>query len=179
MVVATVLFGKDAIKKYWREALVVGILVATVTFFTPVGARFLSSWSSEDGSRIERIRLLVEAVENIKERPLLGVGVGNYPLLVNPNALERDPIYAHNLYLDIAVEQGLVGLGLFLLFIGSFLIYGYQEWRRVGGPYQAASFVGVSYFLLHGLFEAPLYSYHVMMIVFFLLSYLAREKSYD
>src|SRR6185369_14986442 len=57
-----------------------------LTAWSPIGARFGSTFSTEDGSNKERIRLWEEALGHISERPFLGVGLGNYPLLVKPSA---------------------------------------------------------------------------------------------
>jgi O-antigen ligase len=164
-------------RQYGSYCLIGMLVLSGVVFATPVGPRILSSTSSEDGSRTERLRLLQEAIEHSLERPLLGVGVGNYPLLVKPDAREREPIYVHNLYLDIVVETGFVGLLLFLSFVGSSLWRGFREWQRNQDPFILACCMGTVYFLLHGLFEAPLFSFHVMFALFLLLAYQAVPPS--
>src|SRR3990167_10540327 len=92
------------------------IIVLIGIFMSPIGARLFSSFSQDDNSNVERLRLWQEASVFISERPWLGTGLGNYPLLVKPSALYREPIYAHNLFLDIALETGLIGLFLFVSF---------------------------------------------------------------
>lgn len=61
------------------------------------------------------------------DHPLLGVGVGNYPvnyqeysreLGLDPRREDREP---HNLYLEIASETGLVGVGAFGVLVASAL----------------------------------------------------------
>jgi O-antigen ligase len=66
----------------------------------------------------------------VEDKPVLGVGSGNFNvssihyLLVSPGAIERDefivdhPKVAHNTYLQILAELGIVGLSLFLVIIG-------------------------------------------------------------
>jgi O-antigen ligase len=66
----------------------------------------------------------------VEDKPVIGVGSGNFPissihyLLVKPGAIERDefildhPKVAHNSYLQILAELGIVGLALFLSIIG-------------------------------------------------------------
>lgn len=140
---------------------------------TPVADRFISSFSVSDSSVSERARLWSEAVENIKEAPLLGVGLGNYPLKVKPEALNREPIYVHNMYLDLAVELGVMGFGLFLLFILSCLSFSravfYQHRYR-------ALYFALLIFLTHSLFEYPLFSIHILILFLTLLALLYAEK---
>lgn len=175
--IGIVLFEKGVLRRYYKYILLGVFVFGSITTLTPIGARFLSSWSGADGSRIERMRLLSEAVGHVSERPFLGVGLGNYPILVKPTALPREPIYVHNLYLDIAVEQGLIGLLLFSFFIGGVLWSGFCVWLKKKDLRTLACFLGVVYFLLHGLFEAPLFSYHVISVLFLLSAYQVNTKA--
>lgn len=148
----------------------IGGFVLIGMVYSPLGARFTSIFSQEDGSNVERLRLWQEAVVHIGERPLLGVGIGNYPLLVKPGVAYREPIYAHNLYLDLALETGLLGLFLFLGFLGvvvfslirSFLLSGTLEPLLVLGS--LVVFIG------HSFFETPLFSVHVLPALLLILS---------
>jgi O-antigen ligase len=66
----------------------------------------------------------------VEDKPVLGVGSGNFNvsskhyLLIKPGAIERDefiidtPKVAHNSYLQVLAELGVVGLTLFLSIIG-------------------------------------------------------------
>lgn len=55
----------------------------------------------------------------VRERPLLGWGVGmiplNYPRFADPHAPNELPFHAHNLFIQAAVEGGLGGLALWTL----------------------------------------------------------------
>lgn len=154
--------------------LVIGL--AGILAVSPAAPRLMSSFSEEDGSVQERSRLWQEAITNIQERPLLGVGLGNYPLLVKPSADPREPIYVHNLYLDIAGEVGLIGLALFLLFIASC----FPRISFAGAEllsYQNALFLSLSIFLIHSLFEYPLFSVHILPLLLIILALLYVEKT--
>jgi O-antigen ligase len=65
----------------------------------------------------------------VEDEPIHGIGSGNFPIssihyLLEPGVLERDefiidtPKVAHNTYLQILAELGIVGLALFLTIIG-------------------------------------------------------------
>jgi O-antigen ligase len=137
---------------------------------TPFGQRLFSSFSSIDTSNMERLRLWGEAVAHISERPLLGVGLGNYPLLLKPSATYREPIYAHNLYLDISLELGLIGLTFFLGIIGSAFIAARRFWHKNGDFLALTLMISLSIFSAHSLFDTALYSVHVLPTLIFLLA---------
>lgn len=149
----------------------VGVMVLVFLFsFSPLGTRLLSSFSKGDGSNIERLRLWGEASVHVVERPLLGVGLGNYPLLVKPAATYREPIYAHNLYLDIALELGLVGLVSFLALIGIALGRAWKSWQQHRQYCSVSVVVSLVVFLGHSFFETPLFSVHALPALLLLLA---------
>ena len=77
-----------------------------------------------------RLSLVYEFLAMIEERPLLGWGTGlNYSVEVG----------AHNMFLARWVENGLAGLGAYLLLIG--MLY------RIGRKFQSAECVAVAVFL--------------------------------
>lgn len=65
------------------------------------------------------------AVEMIKEHPLFGVGLSNFSLLFNEYsresglALVATERAAHNLYLEVLAETGIVGIAVFLFILSS------------------------------------------------------------
>lgn len=149
----------------------VGAVVLVLLFsLSPLGTRLSSSFSKGDGSNIERLRLWQEAGTHVEERPLLGVGLGNYPLLVKLTATYREPIYAHNLYLDIALELGLVGLALFLMLIGMAIRRAWRSWRQHHQHLALSVVVSLVVFLTHSFFETPIFSVHVLPVLLLLLA---------
>ena len=152
------------------------LTVVTGIFFmamliSPIGTRFVSSFIAGDGSRSERLELAYQAVEAIKERPFLGVGIGNYPLWVKPEAEAREPIYAHNMYLDIATELGLLGLILFLIALFGALWASFRKWYSTDDASYLAAHIALVYFFGHGFFEAPIFSIHVLPVFLLLVAF--------
>jgi putative inorganic carbon (HCO3(-)) transporter len=80
---------------------------------------------------VERMAHWQAAWEMWLARPVLGVGIGNYAVTYPAYALPRwdDPLgHAHNYFLNIAAETGLVGLGAYvLLWLAAF----WQGWRAI------------------------------------------------
>jgi O-antigen ligase len=94
----------------------------------------VSAAYEKETSMGSRIIAWKNAIELIKEHPLLGVGTGGYePAFVDhvkdqkgqENFLHHDP---HNQFLKILAELGLIG---FLIFIGLALIYVFRFFQVV------------------------------------------------
>ncbi|OGI24749.1 MAG: hypothetical protein A3E38_00655 [Candidatus Moranbacteria bacterium RIFCSPHIGHO2_12_FULL_54_9] len=157
-------------KKHLLHIGAAGLIAAIVIFTSPVGTRLLSSFSQSDGSNVERLRLWQEGAASVAARPWLGTGLGNYPLLVKPSAEYREPIYAHNLFLDIALETGLVGLFFFAgwLFLGIWSAW--KRWQREGDLVALALFSALILFSVHAFFETPLFSVHILPILLLIIA---------
>lgn len=85
---------------------------------------------------IERLAHWQAAVEMIRAHPWLGVGFGNYAAAYPAYALIRWPNplgHAHNIYLNMAAETGLVGLLLYLALWIMIGIHTWWAWRRNTG----------------------------------------------
>ena len=172
----------SGVLRQWNMRKVIVSLCLAVLFsvgigVTPFGERLVSSFSQEDGSNRERLRLWQEATQYIGERPLVGTGLGNYPLLVKPSASYREPIYAHNLFLDIALELGLVGLGLFLALVGR-AVKGAWDARHRAESLGGIIVLSLMVFLGHAVFETPLFSVHILPVLLLFLA-LGVSCQYD
>lgn len=164
--------GRDVMKRILMIAVIASGLLCCFAIDTPVRDRFLSTFSLEEGSNEGRLALFREAVAHIAMRPW-GYGLANYPLSVKPTAEYREPIYAHNLYLDIATESGIIASGAFLFALFAAFSSMYRLRRD---PIFVAGAVSLSVFFGHTLFETPLYSVHVLPILLLLL---ALPSGYD
>ncbi|QQR78527.1 MAG: O-antigen ligase family protein [Candidatus Moraniibacteriota bacterium] len=129
----------------------------------PVLSRFGSSFTLADASSTERIVLWQEALGYILDRPLLGTGLGNYIVVARPMLDTHAPFYAHNLYLDIALEIGILGLMLFL----AIYLYALRQafCARHSDPLAPALVALFVLYLTHSLFETALYSVHVTLVL--------------
>jgi O-antigen ligase len=76
--------------------------------------------TDENYAAVERMAHWQAALAMIQARPLLGYGIGNYPAAYPQYNLPgwEDPLgHAHNYYLNVAAETGLVGLAAYLLWL--------------------------------------------------------------
>ena len=97
-----------------------------------VRGRFLSTFDSQ--ANIGRSQIWLANTDMIKERPLTGWGFGNYKQFRAP-FYERYPeadthAHAHNNFLQMWVDTGVIGLAAFLFLCGAILTTG---WRAYAG----------------------------------------------
>lgn len=132
MLVAAILFSGR-----WRARVaVISALVASTTVFyivalapAEIQERIESSSQGEETHLEPRTTLWAVGERMIRDRPVTGVGAGNFTrtakdYVLQPGALYRTdvvilrPSVTHNTYLQIGSELGLVGLGLFFIVAG-------------------------------------------------------------
>lgn len=69
----------------------------------------------EEISNKGRIEIWKDTLKSIKNHPILGVGIGNFPVVLGQTvSAAKKGASAHNLFFDIAAETGILGLIAFL-----------------------------------------------------------------
>ena len=95
-----------------------------------------------------------EAVSLIEKHPVFGSGLNTYSKSTNA--------YAHNCYLQMAAEIGIVGLLAFLAMIAVLFWQSLRSWATLKDPYWetllAGSLAGFAGFLFQSAFDTTLYS---------------------
>ena len=107
--------------------LAAGILLLVLPFTQAYVARLIEGFQVADLATQMRVGEITDALKLIGRYPVFGVGFSGTPT--------RD-VYlgVANLYLSMAGNTGLVGLGTFGLLIAGFFGYGLRAWRRPGRP---------------------------------------------
>ena len=108
---------------------------------------------------VERMAHWQAAWGMFDDHPLLGIGIGNYAAVYPAYALPHwdDPLgHAHNYYLNVLAESGIVGLGAYLVLWGAIFWTAWRAVRSTHGLAQgiAAGAFGVLVALsIHNLFD--------------------------
>ncbi|MGD9049440.1 MAG: O-antigen ligase family protein, partial [Anaerolineae bacterium] len=130
------------------------------------------------GSIGARADLRRNSLTLLRDYPLTGIGLdsflmtySSYVMLLHVGYAE----HAHNLFLDVAVEQGLPAL---LILLWMCVLFFRQFWRDQMGPEarQRSSEMGAAalsllVILLHGLADDPLYKSHAVLLFFVPLAF--------
>lgn len=125
--------------------------------------RILTIGSLTDSSNAYRIKIWQITTDIIRDHWIAGVGFGYIPFKKTYETYIRTmPIFhAHNTYLEIAAELGIVGILLFIILI--FVIYKYAIINSIKSKDKyikiitAGLLAGVASLLFHGLVEHVLY----------------------
>jgi hypothetical protein len=69
----------------------------------------------EETSNKGRMEIWSDSVKSFMKHPITGIGIGNFPLALSEKTeTSKMGASAHNIYLEVLVEMGLIGLGVFL-----------------------------------------------------------------
>mgnify|MGYP003681900109 CR=1 FL=1 len=168
--------------KKWLFLLLVTFLVITIIYSTDnplnksaitVPQRALSAFDAQDPSINTRLLIWKTTLEMIKDRPIFGLGIGTFKmnyLEYQSEFLKDNPYYvkysgkageAHNEYLQMWAEIGIVSLGIFIGFILMFysLIIDYLKKNDIEKEkiIVFGLVLGITCFLIHSLFTFPLH----------------------
>ena len=168
--------------KNWIVSLILILLVISIVYSTPnplnpekISVTQRVAATIEEGSSSMQCRFLIwlSSLETIRQSPILGKGIGtygiNYPLSQGI-VLEKErykkyipytnkSINAHNDYLHIGGEIGIIGLGAFLWVIFAFyknILNGLLRSQNRERIFLLIGFIGgVTALLVHALFSFP------------------------
>lgn len=166
-----VFFLKEVEFKKLGRILAICVMMGVIVFaLGPVRSRLLSSFDIAEGSNSERIKTWAQSLSVSKNNYWTGVGIGNYPLEIKPSALWREPIYSHNLYLDLLAESGLFGLLSWMaLILGS--LWSLLRWFLRDGNFVCLGIASsLVVFLVHSFFETALFSIHILTLLMIFIS---------
>lgn len=113
----------------------------------------------KDASFTGRIPLWEGLVPEIAARPLLGYGwhayFGGFFSPVHDIWIEQpwQPPHAHNTFLDLTLDLGLVGSFLYAAFLLQFIVYAARYIRMTGGPLGLVPIIHVSLVLIYSFSE--------------------------
>jgi len=140
----------------------------------------------------DRIAIYRNSFNMIRHNPILGVGANtymkNYKIYKESpeyrNIVTADYLYAHNNFLHIAAEIGLIGLGVFIWLLYKLFRECINIYKQLDDYFLKMVSLTLSAclisFLINGLTESSLYSSRVAMIFWYLIGFsLALNKFVD
>ncbi len=146
------------------------------------GNRIRSIIDFGETSNGQRLEIWRKSWESIKKHPLLGVGIGNFPVVLGQDIKwAKAGSSAHNLYIQIAAEMGLIAAGTAIWFLWSLFSRIYQKFVKEGDAfmsvYYGASLLFVPWILIYLLTDAALFDERAfLMFAVITGTILARES---
>ncbi len=114
------------------------IMVIAAPFLLPKNAFIHLDIEGKEQSVLERFALWNRAVDVIRARPLFGCGINtyvkNYPRFDRSKSWRVPGYYAHNGYLQLGAETGLISLSFFLGIVGLSFGSAWKMWRGQKNP---------------------------------------------
>lgn len=110
-------------------ALIAGLGLSLVHFAPAPQRNRLATITKEvtTGTLHDRTRIWKAGLKAFKQHPILGVGSGAYPKATEPwlgkPKVAGFQYVAHNTFLSVLVESGLIGFGIFALLVGTVLFF--------------------------------------------------------
>jgi putative inorganic carbon (HCO3(-)) transporter len=131
-----------------------GIAQRLTSFLPFVGAGDVRSIEVTDANyaSLERLAFWRTALDMWRDHPWLGIGFGNYPIAFARYSLPKWRMalgHAHNYYLNIAAETGLIGLLAYLTLWGAAIWQAARAMRRSRDLYAKALALGALGVLVH------------------------------
>ena len=165
------------IYKYLKDkktaCLLLLILLIFIVPITPIADRFYSTFNLSEGSNIGRLEMWKQASKIGFSNFWQGIGLGNYALTVDAQFDYRNPVTAHNLYLDIFSEMGIFGLLVWLFLILGTISQLFCKLKKMKNEKEKYIFIGLIgsliYFLIHSCFETAIYSPTVLAVLMVIL----------
>jgi O-antigen ligase len=167
-------------KRTWHWAIAVvaacGVVSALLVFGFYMRTAALEAVSGTSGSLPVRVLMWQAALKTLAARPVFGVGVGQFPYKVaafHPDAALSANFglirfNAHNQFLEVAAELGVIGGVLFVGMFAAILWRAWKAFRTSRDPALGGAIAGVVAFLITCLAGQPLL-YEVVAFPFWMV----------
>ena len=139
-------------------------------------ARFESiTNTTTDGSNLGRFDVWTSSINMFKDHPVTGVGIGQWRTIYEASyrlPTENQHLYhAHNNFIQLLGEVGLLGLLGVLIFYGSIIVDNFVVWFKKRDPYSLCAMIAViCYVFVFGQVEYTLDNSSGMRIMYFMLA---------
>lgn len=147
------------------------ILCAVLIFSIILGLKFvfLKSLLFKDAGRFESWSI---SLRMIKEHPLLGNGIGTFMALFKSYSPSGNMQYAHNCFLQLWAEAGLIALVIFILFILKTLKKGFLSYKTTKNYIFLILACAIITYLSHSFFDNNLFSLQLAVLFWVLMGLL-------
>ena len=138
-------------------------------------------WLLQLGWDPVRLAVLQDSLLLAQDYPFIGAGLDGFMMLHVSYAMLLHVgyiVHSHNLFLNVAIEQGGVAL---LLLISLWLIFGQQLWQQAGAGgghrWLAAAALALVTLLAHGLVDDVFYGSRALLLLFLPLAFTVRPAT--
>ncbi|MEM8780750.1 MAG: IctB family putative bicarbonate transporter [Cyanobacteria bacterium P01_G01_bin.49] len=183
---------QNKLSPFWRKWLLPlvfgslgGLIVVAIFSVDSLRVRVMSIFlGREDSSNNFRMNVWLAVIDMIRDRPLIGIGPGNaafekiYPLYMSP---KYSALSAYSIFLEMAVEIGIIGLSIFLWLVIVTINQGVQQLQRLRskrnshGIWMIAAMATMVGLLAQGFFDTVWYRPQVNTLWWFSVALIASQ----
>ena len=154
----------------------IGFVIANIGFNNNVAER-MATLSNPAEAGNSRAIIWERSLQMLSDTPWYGIGSSAYHILYRQYRHPEDSsygAYAHNDYLQIAIEHGIPGLIIFLLVVAAVFIM----WRRYQSLKHPSAHIGIGLFaailatVFHSIFTFNFYILPILLVIGVYLAYL-------
>lgn len=133
-------------------------LGAAVSMSPYIQNRLVSITDVNYQSNSERLLVWQSAYEMFTDYPLTGVGIGNYKkqyqeVYISPQAKEAYLDHAHNNFVHILAERGLIGEFAFIIMVAAIFYSSISQWKEKKDMVSLMMFIAWLSYMIQGLTE--------------------------
>src|SRR3989344_3835443 len=148
------------------------------------GSRVRSILDFGETSNAQRIEIWKKSWESIKEHTILGVGIGNFPVVLRQDIeLAKAGSSAHNLYIHIAAEMGLISALIAIWFLWLMFVKNYQKFIKEDDAflavYYGASLIFIPWVLIYLLTDSALLDERAFLMFATTVSIILGKNDYN
>ncbi|MBR1579988.1 MAG: O-antigen ligase family protein [Selenomonadaceae bacterium] len=170
-------FVRD-LKKLLSIALILALTLVAFINLHPSTVERVETVKNLDAEQSVSERFLIwrSSINMIKDHPIMGVGFGEFEQnykgkYISDDAKERWQGHAHNTYLQLWAETGVIGLTIYCALFGYILRW---SWRRRANHYAAMIFFSTLGFMLYSLTDYTYSSFSAMRVYWFVFGICLR-----
>ncbi|WP_036153543.1 O-antigen ligase family protein [Maribacter forsetii] len=159
--------------KLIRKLTIASVMVLLTFQFIKVyeGSRIQNRVAKKENTQDSRELLIEEGIEVFKQYPILGVGLGQFPLY------SKYGLFTHNSYTEILAEQGIIGGMLLIMLFLIPLFKSYKNYKQdKNNEYYKFYLLFFTIFLIYNNFYV-FYKFPFSMMYFFLMVTLQKNDS--
>jgi putative inorganic carbon (HCO3(-)) transporter len=162
----------------WKVLLLVGGVGAAllaIGLYGPIAARLGPGSQGPVSMLLDRWNVWVDALVIFSQHPIFGVGVMNLVTFMPSNSIPGTEIlrHAHNIFLNMAAERGVIGLATFVVIVW---VLFRSLWRavplartRLDYALIAGLLATFAGYFVHSIFEVSYYDYKVLLLFWILV----------
>lgn len=160
-------------------AAVIGLLVVIPARKEVLTTCAMSKTTSQVLSTQGRLQLLDDCISIWKEKPLTGVGAGNFNIVYDSSIVNRKAsrTRATNTYALILVEKGVVGLFAYCSLAIIVLVIGFAKMRN--DSFHLAFFACFTALCVRGLFFSSIFEHRNVLMMVMLVLLIMFQENYD